>query len=145
MRAWGIRRLGPGSSIKSFASTDAPDRFGDMRLEFNAEYRFFIASISTFTLNGALFGDIGNVWFLKPNPDFPNGNFQINRLWKDIAIGTGTGLRIDFSNFLKIRFDYAFKVKNPTPDISNPGEQNQWFYKWQLLGGQLQFGIDYPF
>ncbi len=144
MRAWGIRRLGPGSSLKSFASTDAPDRFGDMRLEANAEYRFYITDISGVILNGALFTDIGNVWFLRKNNDFPDGEFRLNKLWKDIAIGAGTGLRVDFG-FLKLRFEYAYKVKNPTPDVNNPNEQNQWFYKWQLLGGQFQLGIDYPF
>ena len=144
MRAWGVRRLGPGSSIKSFLRTNAPDRFGDMRLEANAEYRFYLTSISGVILNGALFTDIGNVWFLRENKDFPDGEFRFNKLWKDIAIGAGTGLRIDFG-FLKLRFEYAYKVKNPTPDSSNPDEQNQWFYKWKLLNGQFQLGIDYPF
>ncbi|MES2881987.1 MAG: BamA/TamA family outer membrane protein, partial [Bacteroidota bacterium] len=145
MRAWGIRRLGPGSAIRSFGVKDAPDRFGDMRIELNGEYRFYMTTFSGVILDGALFTDVGNVWFLRKNEGFVNGEFQFNRLLKDIAIGTGLGLRIDFSSFLKLRFDYAFKVKNPTPDISNPAEQNKWFYNWQLLGGQLQFGIDYPF
>lgn len=144
MRAWGIRRLGPGSSLKSFAATDAPDRFGDMRLEANAEYRFFITDISGVVLNGALFTDIGNVWFLRKNRDFPDGEFRLNKLWKDIAIGAGTGLRVDFG-FLKVRFEYAYKVKNPTPDISNAAAQNKWFYDWKLNNGQFQLGIDYPF
>lgn len=142
MRAWGIRRLGPGSSVKSFDRDQAPDRFGDMRIEANAEYRFYLANVSGVTLNGALFVDVGNVWFLRENRGFPNGEFNLARFGKDIAIGTGTGLRIDFS-FLKLRFDYAFKVKDPTP--ANIEDQNKWFHKWQLLGGQLQFGIDYPF
>jgi outer membrane protein insertion porin family len=142
MRAWGIRRLGPGSSVVSFGRNVEPDRFGDVRFETNAEYRFYLANISGVTLNGAAFIDVGNVWFLRENPDFPNGNIQLDRFLTDLAIGTGTGLRIDFS-FLKLRFDYAFKVKDPAP--ANPDEQNKWFYKWQLLGGQLQFGIDYPF
>jgi len=144
MRAWGIRRLGPGSSLKSFAATDAPDRFGDMRLEANAEYRFFITDISGVVLNGALFTDIGNVWFVRKNRDFPDGEFRLNKLWKPIAIGTGTGLRVDFG-FLKVRFEYAYKVKNPTPDISNAAAQNKWFYDWKLNNGQFQLGIDYPF
>jgi outer membrane protein insertion porin family len=144
MRAWGVRRLGPGSSIKSFTRFNNPDRFGDMRLEANAEYRFYLANISGVILNGALFTDIGNVWFLRKNPDFPDGEFRLNKLWKDIAIGAGTGLRVDFG-FLKLRFEYAYKVKNPTPDASNPAEQNKWFYNWQLMNGQFQLGIDYPF
>ena len=144
MRAWGVRRLGPGSALKSFEKTNAPDRFGDMRIEGNAEYRFYLATLSGVILNSALFTDIGNVWFVRKNSDFPNGEFKFNRLWTDIGIGAGTGLRIDFG-FLKLRFDYAYKVKNPTPDITNSSEQNQWFYNWQLFNGQFQLGIDYPF
>jgi outer membrane protein insertion porin family len=144
MRAWGIRKLGPGSSIKSFSRQIAPDRFGDIRLELNGEYRFYLTQIFGFPAEGALFTDMGNVWFLRKNPDFINGEFNINRLWKDLAIGVGTGFRWDFG-FLKARFDYAYKVKNPSPDATDPTSQNKWFYKWQLLNGQFQLGINYPF
>jgi outer membrane protein assembly factor BamA len=142
MRAWGLRKLGPGSTVKSFARTIAPDRFGDIQLEANAEYRFYLAEINGVTLNSALFTDIGNVWFRRYNPDFPGGEFKFNKLWKDIAIGLGTGLRIDFG-FLNIRLDYAFKVKDPSPDRIE--EQNKWFYQWQFNNGQFQLGVNYPF
>jgi outer membrane protein assembly factor BamA len=144
MRAWAIRRLGPGSSIRSFGRTDAPDRFGDIRLEANAEYRIFLANYKGIGINTALFTDVGNVWFLRKNPDFPEGEFPttFGKLWKDLAIGAGTGLRVDFG-FLKVRIDYAYKVKNPTP--AELDAQNRWFYGWSLLGGQVQLGIDYPF
>jgi outer membrane protein insertion porin family len=144
MRAWGIRRLGPGSALKSFNPTDAPDRFGDMRLEANLEYRFYIANLGGVILNGAFFTDIGNVWFLRENLNFPGGEFRLNKLWKDIAIGAGTGLRVDFS-FLKLRFEYAYKVKDPTPASNRVEDQNRWFNNWQLGNGQFQLGIDYPF
>ena len=142
MRAWSLRKLGPGSTIKSFADTVAPDRFGDMRLEANAEYRFYLTRLFGYNVEGALFTDVGNVWFLQKNPDFPNGDFRLYRLWKDLAIGTGTGLRIDFG-FIKARFDYAYKVKDPSPDTIEA--QNKWFYGWRPLNGQFQLGIDYPF
>lgn len=142
MRAWAVRKLGPGSSIRSFGRTDAPDRFGDLRLEGNAEYRIFLTNYKGISLNTALFTDIGNVWFLRKNPDFPDGEFAFAKLWKDLAIGAGTGLRADFG-FLKIRFDYSYKVKDPTPQEA--AAQNKFFYNWGLLRGQLQLGIDYPF
>ncbi|RYF83259.1 MAG: hypothetical protein EON98_10480 [Chitinophagaceae bacterium] len=144
MRAWGVRRLGPGSTIKSFGRTDAPDRFGDVRLEMNAEYRIFLTDYRGIGINTAIYTDIGNVWFLQENPDFPGGEFprSFDKLWKDLGIGLGTGLRLDFG-FFKIRLDYAFKVKNPTPDEIRA--QNKWFYGWGLLNGQVQLGIDYPF
>lgn len=143
MRAWPIRKLGPGSSLRSFARAEAPDRFGDMRLEANAEYRFFVANLPGVSVNSALFTDIGNVWFLRQNNDFPGGEFRLNKLGKDLAIGMGTGLRLDFGGFLKVRLDYSYRVKDPSPDV--PAAQNKWFYGWQLFNGQLQLGIDYPF
>lgn len=144
MRAWSVRKLGPGSAIRSFGRTDAPDRFGDIRFEANAEYRIFLTNYKGIGINTALFTDVGNVWFLRGNPDFPGGEFptSFDKFWKDLAIGTGTGLRIDFG-FLKVRIDYAYKVKNPTPEKVEA--QNKWFYGWGLLNGQVQLGIDYPF
>ncbi|MEI6947316.1 BamA/TamA family outer membrane protein [Paraflavisolibacter sp. H34] len=142
MRAWGLRKLGPGSAIKSFDRQIAPDRFGDIQLEANGEYRFYLTEISGVRLNGALFTDIGNVWFLRENPDFPGGAFRLNKLWKDLAIGSGTGLRVDFGFFL-IRLDYAYKVKDPSP--GDAATQNKWFYHWNWLNGQLQLGVNLPF
>ena len=142
MRAWALRKLGPGSSNRSFERTIAPDRFGDLQIELNGEYRFYIADISGVTLNSALFTDIGNVWFLRKNDDFPEGEFRFDRFFHDVALGVGTGLRVDFGLFL-IRLDYAYKVKDPSPD--NPLVENKWFYDWKLLNGQFQLGVNYPF
>jgi outer membrane protein insertion porin family len=159
MRAWSLRKLGPGSSVKSFARTVAPDRFGDVRLELNAELRIYLAQfLGAYPMETVLFTDIGNVWFLRENKDFPNGEFRFNRLAKDIAIGVGTGLRIDFG-FLMARFDFAWKAKDPSP--AEPAAQNKWFYNWRpwignkttgdgvnavtKYGAQFQLGINYPF
>ncbi len=143
MRAWGIRKLGPGSTSKPFSSS--PDRFGDIQFEMNAEYRFYITSISGVKINSALFTDIGNIWFLRPHPDFPNGDFKFSNFTKDLAVGIGTGLRIDFDFFL-IRLDYAFQARNPSS--ADPLVQHKWFYNWKFdtwKQGQLQLGIGYPF
>lgn len=142
MRGWALRRLGPGSTIKSFSSDVAPDRFGDMHLETNFEYRPYLTVIFGFPVEGALFIDAGNIWFVRPNPDFPDGDFKLSRLGKDIAIDVGTGARIDFG-FLKLRLDYAYKMKDPSPD--NIAAQNKLFYNWKINNGQFQLGIDYPF
>ena len=150
MRAWTVRKLGPGSSIKSFDRTEAPDRFGDIRLEANIEYRYHMVDLLGFPLEGALFTDMGNVWFLRENPDFVNGEFRFSRLWQDIAIGVGTGFRYDFG-FLKLRLDFAWKAKDPSPQDADA--QNKWFYKSRLgfgdkngrRGAQFQLGINYPF
>lgn len=152
MRAWQLRELGPGSTKVSIDATVAPERFGDMQLEFNTEYRFFITDIRGVLINSALFADIGNIWYLRRHKSFLNGEFQVNRLLKDLAVGVGTGLRIDFGLFL-IRLDYAFKAKDP--NIA----ENRWFPEWtknpdesrfgslrkNLGAGQFQLGVTYPF
>jgi outer membrane protein insertion porin family len=70
--------------------------------------------------------------------------FNFSRLGKDIAIGAGGGLRVDL-NFFVIRFDYSYKVKDPSPTPDNASLQNKWFgYRW-LEGDQFQLGIGYPF
>jgi outer membrane protein assembly factor BamA len=137
MRAWGLRKLGPGSMIAPFDKNETPNRFGDIQLEGNFEYRFYVANFQGWIINSALFTDVGNVWFLRDDPTIENEEFRFSRLWHDIAIGAGTGLRLDLG-FLKIRLDYAFKIKNPSLDKPGP----QWFTD---STGQLQFGIDYPF
>ncbi|RYY83860.1 MAG: hypothetical protein EOO15_20550, partial [Chitinophagaceae bacterium] len=77
MRAWTLRKLGPGSTIQSFARDISPERFGDMQLEGNIEYRFRLANVRGVFINSALFTDIGNVWYLRENPAFPDGEFRI--------------------------------------------------------------------
>ncbi|MEI9944857.1 MAG: BamA/TamA family outer membrane protein [Chitinophagaceae bacterium] len=146
MRAWALRRLGPGSSIKEFSGQGStPDRYGDVQLESNLEYRFPIGKPFGIFVNGALFTDVGNVWFLKKAQDRPAEEvFKLSRLGKDIAVGAGAGLRVDLS-FLVIRLDYAYKVKDPSPTPANAALQNKWFgYKF-FDGDQFQLGINYPF
>jgi outer membrane protein insertion porin family len=152
MRAWGLRRLGPGSTIKNYSTCDNcetgdPYRAGEIQLEANIEYRFYLTSIAGVKVNGALFTDIGNVWFRTENPDYPDGTFKFNKFYKDLAVAVGSGVRMDFNYFL-IRLDYGLKARNPSPQIGDADSQGKWFYKWDLktvVGGMLQLGINYPF
>ncbi len=143
MRAWRIRSLGPGSSINS--NDKLPFRFGDLQLEMNAEYRFNIGSIIGFKVDGAAFTDIGNIWMLKPAPGRPEDEiFRFSKIGKDIAVGAGAGIRVDFS-FIVLRIDYAYKVKDPSPFIEYAHLQNKWFgYKF-FKGSTPQFSIGLPF
>lgn len=147
MRAWQVRRLGPGSSLLyDTVSNVANDRFGNMQLEGNVEYRFNLTTIAGIKVRSALFIDAGNIW----GPEFrdaaatqkiPDASFKFSRLYKDIAVGAGTSLRFDFDFFL-IRLDWAYKIKNPTFSDKNNGG---WFYGLGLFNGQFQLGIGYPF
>jgi outer membrane protein insertion porin family len=118
MRAWGLRLIGLGSSITSDTAQTFRDRYGDMQLEANAEYRFNIAEFSAVKIGSAFFADAGNVWNLHANAASPNSEFNFNRLGKDIAIGVGTGLRFDFGYFM-IRVDMGIKLKDPVRSENN--------------------------
>lgn len=113
IRAWRIRYLGPGSfNIYTQSDTNLTRIFvnqtAEMKLEANLEYRFGIFGL----LKGALFTDMGNIWTVKKKENQPNGNFDITRFFKEIAIGSGLGLRLDFSFFI-FRLDMAVPVRDP--------------------------------
>lgn len=143
MRAWPVRRLGPGSSSLYEQDTLRIDRFGDMKLEGNVEYRFNLGVIAGIKLKSALFVDVGNIWGRtvdKLNRVQDSAEFKFSKLYQDIAVGAGTSLRFDFDFFL-IRLDWAYQLKNPAYATIKDG----WFYKLKLLEGQFQLGIGYPF
>lgn len=144
MRAWALRKLGPGSLVKDFSITGLPDRYGDLQLEANIEYRYPMFKLFGIKIKGALFTDIGNIWWMKKADGRKDEEiFTFNKLGKDIAVGVGTGVRIDFDFFI-IRLDYSIKAKDPSPaDIIY---QNKWFgyKKWSDMD-QFQLGISLPF
>jgi outer membrane protein insertion porin family len=144
MRAWQIRQLGVGSSIfYDTANGGRNDRFGNIQLEGNIEYRFDVGTFWGFKVKSALFTDIGNIWYNNDlgTPDlFKDAAFQLRNIYRDIAVAAGTGLRVGVSYFI-IRLDWAYKIKDPRYAAFNNG----WFYDVRLLKGQLQLGVNYPF
>ncbi len=146
MRGWGVRRLGPGSSLLYDTTNNQPvDRFGNMQLEGNVEYRFDLTRIAGIKVKSALFADIGNIWSneyrdANATSKIEEASFSLKRLGKDIAIAGGVSLRFDFDYFL-IRLDWAYQLKNPRYKDYNNG----WFYDLRLFDGQFQLGINYPF
>jgi hypothetical protein len=142
MRAWGIRRLGPGHATLFFDSI--PDRFGDLQFEFNAEKRFYLFKFFGLNFKSAVFADVGNIWFLRSNQAYPEGDFKFRNFFNDLAVDMGTGLRLDLGFFL-IRLDYAWKVRNPSPEPVNKAAQYKWFYHITPVNGTMQFAVTYPF
>ncbi|MDT8308650.1 MAG: BamA/TamA family outer membrane protein [Bacteroidales bacterium] len=135
IRAWPIRTVGPGSFSGSSDNT-AFDRTGDYSFEASVEYRFPIYS----TFNGAVFIDAGNIWLKNKSVDYPNGDFDKTRFFKELAIGTGLGLRLDFSVFI-LRLDAGVKLLDP----SLP-ENNRWrIGSFKMRQVNWNFGIGYPF
>ncbi|OQP40880.1 hypothetical protein A4H97_14825 [Niastella yeongjuensis] len=143
MRAWQIRHLGPGSSTLYENDTTNIERFGNMQLEYNTEFRFNITTIAGIKVNSALFVDMGNIWsteYDNTGKRVPDASFHLDRLYKDLAIGAGSSLRFDFDFFL-IRLDWAYKIKDPAHAEINNG----WFNDIRILNGQFQLGLGYPF
>lgn len=129
-RAWTAYSLGPGS-------LDSNDEFNEanLKLAFNIEHRFNIFE----KFNGALFIDTGNIWNVFDDVTDPKATFTNFASLKDIAIGSGFGLRYDFG-FAVFRFDIGFKTYDP----SYP-ENNRWFNDYNFSNAVYNIGINYPF
>ena len=136
IRAFGVRSIGPGSYHPANSQYSYIDEMGDLKLEANLEYRFPLVS----NLGGAIFMDAGNVWLTKSDPDRPGGSFSFSRFGKEIALGTGFGLRYDLE-FLVIRFDVGIGLHAPY-DTGHGGYYNMPRF-WDSLGFHLAVG--YPF
>ena len=153
MRAWGLRQLGLGSSqfYDTSLKSQSFDRFGDFQLEANLEYRFPLFQWGSYKIGSALYTDIGNIWNIRDTELDPAAGFKFDKLYKDIAVAVGTGLRIDFNYFI-IRIDYALKMKDPTR-LQNDGWLDIRNLKWsevkpngvKVNNYALQFGIGLPF
>lgn len=134
IRAWPVRGLGPGAQ-KADPSLRYHNQTGDIRLEANAEYRFKIISV----LEGAAFADAGNIWMLNKEHNAAESVFTKD-FYKQIALGAGLGLRLNFSYFV-IRVDAAYKLHDPAAD------GNKWVVRRHFDSDEINwnFAIGYPF
>lgn len=138
IRAFTIRSLGPGSyRPPKGLQYSYIDQTGNIKLEFNAEYRFPIIE----ELHGAVFLDAGNIWLLHNDPKRPGGTLRAKTFLKDIAVGTGVGLRYDLT-FLVIRGDLGIAIHTPYPNPDKSGYYNIANFKDGLC---FHLAIGYPF
>lgn len=129
-RGWQPYSLGPGSSggINDFNEAN-------MKISLNGEFRFNIAG----KLNGGLFADAGNIWNVFDNVQNEASTFDSLNSLKDIALGTGFGLRYDFGIFV-LRGDLGLKTYNPAKR-----ENDRWFREINFAKSVINIGINYPF
>jgi outer membrane protein insertion porin family len=145
IRAWQPRRLGPGSFAPPFEDGSFDYRFeqpGEILFEGMFEFRSKIYGY----FDGAIFVDVGNTWTFNEDLTRPGANFEFNRFYKEIAVGTGVGLRMDF-DFLVVRLDMGIKAYDPA---RLPGQRyilDSFFRSFPGQRGQTVFniGIGYPF
>ena len=167
LRAADPYAYGPGN----FHSTKYNQNFfhaGDIKLEANIELRFPIV----WKLYGAFFLDAGNVWNwhntsellssedyallverMGLTEDLQDGFIGNPNIAKQIALGTGTGFRLDIDG-LVIRLDLGVGLHAPyqtykydkegKPDLSRP--INKYYNIPSALDGlRFNFSIGYPF
>ena len=109
IRAFTVRSIGPGSYRAPKSLRDGYfDQTGTFKFEINTEYRFPIVSV----LHGAVFLDAGNIWLLKEDPLRPGGKLRGKTFFKDMALGTGVGLRVDIG-MMVIRGDLGYGLHVP--------------------------------
>ena len=131
LRAWKIYDLGPGSTQSGLEFN-----VGNLKFISSLEYRFKIIN----SIKGALFIDAGNIWDIS-NSEITTSEARfkgINSL-KDIAIGSGFGIRYDLS-FILLRLDLGFKTYEPYLP-----KENKWFSNYNFTKTVFNFGISYPF
>ena len=158
VRAFGVRRIGPGAFDGSRLTRQGAYLMqnGDIKLVANLEYRMRLFG----NLNGAVFLDAGNVWNWSRfsidtqgdgdddyellaasfNEMFASSHFQPAKLLDQMALGTGLGLRYDLG-FLVVRVDWGLALHCPY-DTGRGG----YFNVSRFRDGQtLHFAIGYPF
>jgi outer membrane protein insertion porin family len=171
VRAWRPRRLGLGSVPPELSEDPTSDGYfnyqfekpGEILLEGSLELRSKLVGF----IDGAVFLDAGNVWTFaqqtrldpETNEIVPvpgNSKFKINSFFKEVGIGTGFGLRFDFT-FLILRFDVGMKLYDPARDSNDRFvlDKARFFKPYaKLVDGQYthfkepviyNIGIGYPF
>lgn len=143
IRAFRARTLGPGSYDPRTQNTSFfIDQAGDIKLEMNLEYR---ANIYKF-LNAAVFADAGNIWLVNEDESRIGGKFSKD-FAKEIAVGAGVGLRLDF-NILLLRLDLAMPLRVPYYPEGERWRLNDINFgnkEWRKDNLILNIAIGYPF
>jgi outer membrane protein assembly factor BamA len=93
-------------------------------------------------MEGALFLDAGNIWAINEKDNREGALFKFNQFYRQIAIGTGAGLRFDLNYFI-LRIDTGMKVRDPAQ-----AEDKGWIIGKRSLTRDdfvFSFAIGYPF
>ena len=161
IRAFPVRSIGPGA----FPGLGGSNQFsyvlqnGDSKLVANLELRHRLFG----SLYGAVFLDAGNVWssedWMLPTDDleededeflldfvnawnsiFANNRFRLRNFLKQVAVGTGIGLRYDL-DFLVLRVDWGLGLHLPY-ETDHGGYFNIRRFRDMST---IHFAIGYPF
>lgn len=97
-------------------------------------------------LEGAVFIDAGNVWLKNQSDARPGGEFEFKTFWKQMAVATGVGIRLDLQ-FVLVRLDLGIPLRKPYN-----AEGNRWVVDeisidkdWRRDNLIWNIAIGYPF
>ncbi len=135
MRGWAVRTLGPGN--QAYVRQNYPAQMGDVKLEANLELRFPMVK----SVGGAVFFDVGNIWFMHSRPDeYPDeAVFRFRNFYRQLGFNTGVGIRVDL-RFVVLRLDWGIQLHSP-----NRPTGERWIYDFKWRNTALNFGVGYPF
>ena len=136
IRAFSVRSIGPGNYTATAQRHSYLDQTGDIKFQTNLEYRFRIFD----NLYGATFMDAGNVWALHSDSYRPGAQFKLRNVFKELAVGTGIGLRYDME-FLVLRLDWGVGLHVPY-ETGKSGFYNIPKFK---DGQAIHLAVGYPF
>ena len=136
VRAFNVRSIGPGRYQPTNSKYSYIDQTGDIKYLMNLEYRQKVWG----DLYGALFLDAGNVWTLRNHEYSPLGKFDVDKFFRQLAVGTGVGVRYDMGMFV-IRVDWGIGLHVPY-DTGKNGIYNIRRFK---DAQSLHFAVGYPF
>lgn len=133
IRAFNVRSIGPGRYYTNQSRLSYMDQTGDIKFQANVEYRPRLFG----NLYGALFVDAGNVWAMRDDGYREGSKLQMKNLLKDLALGTGVGIRYDLEFFV-LRLDWGIGIHVP---------YKSGFYNMNSFkdSQSLHFAIGYPF
>ena len=154
IRAFRSRSIGPGTyrPANADSATFFPDESGDLKLEMNTELRYQFNKI----VGAAVFLDAGNIWlYHKDTTTVPGHPDQLLRpgvqftshFLSQLAVGTGIGLRLNFT-ILLLRLDLGMPLRKPWLPEGQRWVLNKIDFgssEWRRKNLILNIAIGYPF
>jgi len=140
LRGFQFRSLGPGATPEE-TYNNLFVHSGNLKFETSIELRFPIAGI----VKSALFLDAGNIWLWENTTSQPNAGFSPEDLYKELAVNTGIGFRLDIA-LLVLRLDLGVPLRIPYTKNGNQWIAFRPFQKeWIRQHPVINIAIGYPF
>ncbi|MBK6994508.1 MAG: BamA/TamA family outer membrane protein [Lewinellaceae bacterium] len=145
VRAFAPRTVGPGSVARETDSDGLKvgNYTGNLLIESSLEYRMPLGRYPEL----AFFIDAGNIWLTSGPGATEESQFRLNRFYKELAVGTGVGLRVNLGFFV-LRLDLAIPLSKPyLPEGQRWVKNDLNFGKrsWRKDNLNWNFSFGYPF